>query len=451
MEKVINKIKPVFLLFGISFVAISTTWAVNQLRLSSNVFPSQEQVLEESIYTIEEVEAYTIEDTTVPSEVKFEEKETEEDVLGVTGGVFICGGGDFTEIESTSTCQMEASVGIKYTEDMGAFEIGAGLVAVDADIVLAKVTVPLELLSGVEVADTNRQITSQTPTLKPAGEQISEKTANILLPPGQQIDEYKEWDSDKPFSFDYITAFFEKSDSPSEENKMGVETELKNKCAEYDNASNVNPDKSNTISEFMYDSVYRYPGEKDNITEEEVIEECSDSDTYTQWSGEYNACRLNYVATKIQQVHRITDWYTLLTTFLKCKFADANDPECIYPEDIVVIMESPFGSDKDCIEGTACTNAFMKRRAEVVLAPGSDLGGKQYYLTPCQAFVEGRATEVTISCAWDMSHLFKERKFNEYDDVPSIDSTPTDEEYKEFLREKVEGQRGEDIIIQESN
>ena len=44
----------------------------------------------------------------------------------------------------------------------------------DSEIVLVSVTVPLELFSGMEVADSNRKITTETPTYKAAGEQIDD-------------------------------------------------------------------------------------------------------------------------------------------------------------------------------------------------------------------------------------------------------------------------------------
>jgi len=441
MKRILNKLKPVALLLGMSIVSTFVVFVVNKSGIRPRSLEAD--VMQESIQGVESPETSTVVDTSVPLEV--EEKGDDAEVLSAQSGnnfLYTCGNKKKSYIQSDSYCVRTGESQIEFTKEKKATDNGSGRVSVGADIVLAKVTVPLELLSGVEVPDSNREITSEKPTLKPAGEQISIKTVNMLVPPNTKIWEYKPFDEDIPFEFDYITAFFAKLTSPSEsDGKIGVETEIPNDCSSADNKSNVNPDKSNKFSEFIYDSVYRYPGEKEELTEDEAIEECSDKDRYIQWHGDYEACKMSTGAQVIERVKRITDWGAILENFIKCEIN--NDPDCISTEDIIVKMDSPFGSNEDCLPGKACTNAFMNRRSEVAVAPNSSASQKYYYLTPCEAYVQGLTDKVDISCAWDMSHLFNERKVNEYDDLPTVDSTLTNEEYIEFINEKIKSQRGD--------
>jgi len=444
MKRILNKLKPVALLLGMSIVSTFVVFVVNKSAIRSRSLEAS--ATQESIQGVESPETSTVVDTSVPLELEVEE-ETGDEVLSVSTGIYNCSRNpdEFSYIQSDSYCVRTGEAEIHYTKDKNATSDGSGRVSVGAEIVLAEVTVPLELFSGIEVPDSNRQITLDKPTLKPAGEQIDMHTASILVPPGTKIWEYKRWDSDLPFNLDYVTAFFKNIAATSEENRIGVENELDNECDDCYNFSNPNPDKSNKLSEFIYDSVYRYPGEKDTVTEEEGVEECPTSDTYVEWNGEFEACRMSAVAQAIERVKRITDWGATLQNYIKCEIF--NDPDCIDTEDIIVKMDSAFGTEEDCLRGSACTNAFMNMRSEVALAPSSSFSGKYYYLTPCGVYVQGLPDLVTVDCAWDMSHIFKERKVNEYDDLPTVDSTPTEDEYNEFLNERVNGSKTADQAL----
>ncbi len=453
MKRVLNKLKPMFLLLSMTLVCVGIVWVTNQFK-DVSAYSSEMMVAYETVVPNEETGIETVspvEDTSVPSQV--EEENLTEEVLGSSSTTqYSCKGDNMTEIKTESICKIkaEAKEGF-YEKPFGAKLLGGGKVSVNAEIMLVKVTIPLELFSGIEVADSNRLITTETPTLKPAGEQVDSATANVLLPPGQQIDTYKGWEEEKPFKSKYSTAFSDKLSTPSESGSIGVETELGNNCEYCNNKANVNPDKSNKISEFMQDSLYRTPGEKES-TVVETIDECEENATFIPWDSarEYVACRANVLTVAIQRFHNISGWGTLdqILNIIKCQLASNEDEDCIKIEDIVIIMSSPFGSDVDCAKDSACTNTYMETRNSIASVPSADLGPKQYYVTPCDAYIQGIRYQVEIKCAWDMSHLYKERKVNEFDDAPTVDSTPTDAEYQKFLDEKVKGTRGEERLIQ---
>ena len=442
----IKKLKPVFLLLFMTAICVVVVVIVNIFKKDSEVV-YMENITNQSVLAEEmAVDTFEVEDVGSIEETKDSE---ESKVLSASSSNtnYSCNRNDFVEIKTESVCYREEELKEGFFESEGAKLIGGDKVSVNAEIILSKVTIPLELFSGVEVRDSNRLIEKETPTLKPAGEQIDEKVANINLPPSKQIEEYKEIVEDKPFKNEYSTAFADNEDLKSESGNIGVENELGNACEDeiYNNKSNVNPQKSNTISEFLQDSFYRSPGEKERKVVE-TIDECSQNATFTKWewqgNQEYVACKANIVTQAIERFKSITSWGSQIGNIIKCQFASDDDPDCIKVEDIMIIMSSPFGSDEDCAEGSACTNTYMNTRNAVVSAPGADLGPKQYYLTPCKAYIQGLKYQATVWCAWDMSHLFKERKVNEFDDLPTVDATPTDEEYNDFLLDKVKGTRG---------
>ncbi|NLZ24209.1 hypothetical protein GX888_00455 [Candidatus Dojkabacteria bacterium] len=452
MESALEKIKAIGILLLMSFSCICIVWVTNKFKVENKSI-AEAQVVQRVI----EEEEITISDSDTSTPLKIPEKE-EEEVLSIGSIIkYECGAGEYTYIKSDSACQYDGTAEVEFTKEAGASEVEASddstLVSIDASILLAEVTVPLELLSGIEVADSNRMITTDTPTLKPAGEQVESRIANVLLPPGQQIEEHKSWDEDKPFIFDFWTAFTDLLSKKAEEGQIGVETEIVNECPECNNASNVNPDKSNKISEFLYDSIHKFPGERDNLTEEDVeenYEECKNQ-IFVKWSGEYKACKISKVAEAVERYKQITAWGLLLEGWTHFKCEVLGHPDCVKVEDIVIIMDSPFGSDKGCLEGSACTNAFMEVRNKTALPPQTELVSKYYYTTPCEAYIQGVPGKSKIRCAWDKSYLFKERKFNELDDLPTVESTPTDEEYNDFLLHKVQGSRGDAIPIEPGN
>ena len=271
-----------------------------------------------------------------------------------------------------------------------------------------------------------------------------------MLPPGEQISEYKPSVKDRPFSSPYSTAFEQKASENSEEGEVVVDEKIINECEHCRNKSNVNPDKSNKISTFMKDTLYRSPGEKAQIQESDAIESCSNDDKFETWpASNRKACALGIVTVAIELIKSIPD-----SVWNECngvvQYDDEGNPippseDCIYPEDIIVKMTSVFGSDRECPDGV-CTNAYMNTRNKIALSPddSSSYSDKVYYTTACKVIIEGKI--YTVKCAWDMSHLYKERKLSEYDDLPDVESTPSSEAYNEFLLEEATRRSGEPSV-----
>lgn len=430
MKYIIEKLKPLFFLLGLTIICVGIVWITRQFQ---DVSTSEVDygVAQQVPVVVEEV---TIEnsttDTSLPSKVS---KDNQGYVLAATAenGDNVCPANTIS-ISSQSVCSRQSSGPVDYT---GGSRSGTR-VSKSSTVILSAVKVPLDLYSGMDVKDSNRLITSKTPTFKAAGEQIDETSANIQLPPGSQVSTYKSWVEDEPFSTKYTLAFAQKADEPTDDGELGVDTKLENQCEDCNNKSNINPSKSNALSEFMFDKEYRTPGEKEKVQDSDVIEDCNEEKVkFIEWGSQlYDGCYMSIIRKAVALFQTIGD-----LLWNNCTADPNDDDNCVYVEDIVIMMESPFGSDKDCNDGT-CTNAYMTVRNKSALEPSADLEGKVYYTTDCWAIIEG--AERAVTCAWDMSHLFKERKVSELDDIPTVDSTPSDEAYNKFLLEQVKDKRG---------
>jgi hypothetical protein len=430
VNNIFNKLKPIFLLLSMSLVCVGMIFVVKQFKKEpeETVISNKEDLIVQNVN--EELNLNKLEPEEVTEVQDVAQTAPSNDDSSVLGDSVSCG--DAVYIQSNSICTRSGSGNIDY-ESEGSTRIGT-LVSKTAKITLISATVPLELFSGMEVADSNRKITSETPTFKAAGEQIDDISANVQLPPREQIDTYKESSEyeDKPFATDYSIERPETSEV-STTGKIGVNTKYENQCdgQEYNNKSNVTPTKSNGRAELMVGE-YRYPNEKVSL-EAEDIQPCDQTkDKFIDWDAGQQACQADVVTKVITFFKNIFD-----TKWNNCLL---DKESCIYAEDIVLVMASPFGSTKDCYENGVCTNAYMEKRNSVMKSPSVKSSGKTYYLTDCVVNIEGLG-RADVKCAWDMTHLYKELEVNKYDDAPNVESTPSPAAYDNFLQKEIKGKR----------
>ena len=426
MKNIINKLKPIFLLLSLTIVCIAFVIIINLFKKE----PIKMNIENNEALHVQYIKEYDSINTLQPEKigelVLIEKASTSQgSVLAASSSC-----GNAIDILSETMCYKSGSGNLDY--ELGGIRMGTK-VRKDSEIVLVSVTVPLELFSGMEVADSNRKITTETPTYKAAGEQIDDLSANVALPPRKQIDTYKDSSEDIPFTTDYSVGRGSSADAEiSEEGKIGVNSKLPNQCEgeEYNNKSNVTPTKSNGRAELMVGQ-YRYPNEQ--VKPETVdIQVCDESkDKFMEWDTSLKGCHTSIFTRVLAFFQTIGD----------AKWNDClNDADsCFYAEDIVLIMASPFGSTKDCYENGVCTNAYMNKRNSIVTPPTTKASGKTYYTTPCEVAIEGKNFQV--KCAWDMTHLYKELEVNKFDDAPNVESTPSPAAYNNFLQNEIKGRR----------
>jgi hypothetical protein len=325
IKRLITKLKPVLLLCAMSLTAFSVVWVVNQFKETPrtlNETPKQSNIVQNT-QTVSE------QDSSVAQVVQ---EDTQPVVLSAVSNSCTS---DTYKIESYSTCYQSGSSSIDFTDG----NQSGDTVSKNSNIYLVSVTVPLELFSGSDVADSNRKITKETSNVyKPAGEQIDEKVANVLLPPGTNVAVHKGYVVDTPVSSPYAVGFGPGEEEKGEDGDIGIEKELRGKCQECNNLTNVNPDKSNKISEFVNDTLYRVPNEKNVTPVEETIEECATTDEFIEWSNNNRyACQANVVDYTVELIKQIPQ-----AMFSRCNGLALDEDgnllpatkECFRPEDM---------------------------------------------------------------------------------------------------------------------
>jgi hypothetical protein len=433
------KIKPILLLFTLSFVALLFVVVINYLKGDSKPILLNQQT-QELVIVENPSEISNSMDT---STIKKVEESEEGLVLNAVDTSKGCTSAKI-KIQSYSVCNAQGGTPVDYKSG----HRSGTRVSKNAKIELVEVSVPLELLSGSNVKDSNRKLTSTTPIYKAAGEQFDEKIANVQLPPGQNIIEYTSPVQDSPFATPYSTAFGQKPDQKTEEGDIVVDQKLVNACEHCNNKSNVNPDKSNKIATFLMNKTHRYPGQLEKVDAQKAIEDCGQAQFIDWPSSSRKACNYWITQALVDIIQDIADY-----KWNECNRPDKYDAngnliprseDCIYVEDIIVVMNSPFGSDKECPDGV-CTNAFMNTRNKVAMYPAAagKYSDKVYYTTACKVRIEGIVGSSTVKCAWDFSHLYKERKLSEFDDIPKLEATPSKDEYTKFLTDEASKRSGE--------
>lgn len=413
-KKIFEKLKPIFLLVGMSLATVA-------IVILSNLFIEKPKVAVNSEFLIsylqanEESETMLVEsdiDTSTPLEVVEIPSSGDSETLGVS----TAGCEAKYLINSISICKTEQQINRQEEEKE---DENGNMISPKATIFLSKVTAPLELFSGMNVIDSNRLIDKEDPIFKAGGEQIDETTANIMLPPGKQIDIYKPYKEDVQFGIEYILQFMGGGERDRQEGKMVVDKKNPNDCEDCNNSSNPTSEKSNKLSDFMQDSNFRYPGQKEKMKEDPPeIETCDGEDRFEWWT-----CNAVVIC-------KMTVGQQLLALLQSMK--EIFLPRTMSADSIILIMSSPFGAVEDCPD-EFCTNSYLDVRMATTLPPSQDGRKKVYYLTECEAIIQGDPEPYVIPCAWDFTHLYAEKDFASVDNIPTIEEGMTDDEYNDFL------------------
>lgn len=440
MQKLFEKTKPIGLLLALSAIAVGMVWIVNQLKETDTFHSDSSSDLAQAVSFVDETASVLTEENGVSPEKITEDNKPQ--VLAAAPGSSNQCAQALNQYNSIKICTTGGD-GVDYTDGSSS----GSYVRKNAKIKLASVQMPLVLMSGSKaVKDSNRKITSETGVYKPAGEQFTEEEEKRDKYPNEDASSYIE---SKPFSTRYSVAYEQAQDS-ADEGDIVVSKKIKNNCEYCNNKSNVNPDKTNKISEFLYNVRMKIPGgnEVDTSMDEE-IQSCSKKDTFRQIDSEYEACRIGPVEGAIASLQQLMPSSILDTCKLGYSLDKDGrrvppDDDCIRTEDIIIKISSMFGSETVCEKGV-CTNAYMTARNKIAMAPTSASGYSDnvYYLTPCKAYVDGDLTDVR--CAWDLSYLFKERKVEEFDDIGN-EKTPSKSAYDEYLLEEAGSRNGETAI-----
>ena len=357
-------------------------------------------------------------------------------VLSATDDTNDCQASNLVYSSSTTCYQSSGSTEADMT-DVDTPEVGE-VIRKDAKIRLTSIEVP-PIFSGSRTMDNDRkQIYVDDKghpheTLKPAGEITSTKTAQSNTFAGDtKTQDYLE-DAEDATTVPYgIKYNIETSGNATGggDNELTISQYYRNDCEEEcDNAPNPTPEKSNKISEMLFRSE-QYAGYEES--EEIVNSEIEACDANTEFydmniSGTSpKACTPTLKELFISFTKKITNAFDSNA----CSPDDEDNEACVSTANIVVIIESPWGNKKDCLENGTCLNAFNESRNANFKYAGQDRYGDVYVLTDCTANIDG-AEDVALKCAWDISYVADEVEFQSMDNIPG-EEYPSREEYVRF-------------------
>jgi hypothetical protein len=205
-----------------------------------------------------------------------------------------------------------------------------------------------------------------------------------------------------------------------------------NNCgADCRNDPNPTPEKFLSASEILTKSK-NPPGYYDELSEEDIeegIEDCDDNTRFLELEVEGSAsygCTPTIGEVILNFKKKIENLFDANA----CSKQSEDNENCVNTANIVIIMESPWGSKSDCAKSGQCVTEFNDLRTGDFKTPTDNESSKIYLLTDCEAYIEGAGNQ-SLKCAWDIDYISKELEFQSYDNLPSEDY-PDKMEYINF-------------------
>jgi hypothetical protein len=296
----------------------------------------------------------------------------------------------------------------------------------DAKIELVEVEVPPQY-SGSPTMDTSvKQIKKDIEgnyhwTLKPAGAMISKEAIGRTVIPGENHYE----NIIEPFAIEYKVQV--SGDAQGEgDSELTIDEHHWNDCIEgCENPPDPTVEYASDTAEKFF-KIYHAP--KDPGGGRDIVN-CADSifkDMDIKGARPL-ACTPKAKAVVVSFIK----WVPELFDPKKCKEEDYNDPNCISTANIIIIMESPWGTREDCVKKGLCVNTNSLLKTEGLREPQAPKDRGYYVLTDCTVSIEGILGLVKVKCAWDIDYMLRELEYQAFDNIPT-EEYPTKEEYIDF-------------------
>jgi len=442
MSERLNRRKTIYFLLGLSLFAFFA------VKITRNQSIDSKTVMGE--YTVEENVQTDSDDSSTVQAMFFEVDDELNPVKEIYPSVVLSAESNVGDCQKADIVYSSSSVcyssSANFSEDLtqeGSVEVGELISTGDLEIRLVDIEVP-PLYSGSPTMDSSvRQVYKDNNgdyhwTLRPSGEMIEEEVVKSDTYPG---DTYTEGLLDEARASQTTAYGIEYSIEVEGDAEGGGDSELtisqyyendtgncEDSCRNEDNPT---PEKYLINSKVLAKSK-QYPGYYDSIAEEtdgEEIEEC-DSDTQF-YNMDIAENRLIACTPTLEEV--VVSFFKRIASLFQaesCSEEDENNGSCISTADIIIVMESPWGTAKDCAENGQCVNEFNDLRTGDFEYPKEDDSGDVYVLTDCSVYIEGLSTQ-SVKCAWDISYIAEELEFQSNDNIPGEDY-PSKSDYLDF-------------------
>ena len=313
-------------------------------------------------------------------------------------------------------CSGGGSTTMDVSSNAGGTNRGSVIYSDDLQLVISKITIPTNLLSGSDIPNTNLILRNDDYVLPAASSMLTEHHAEVGRAPGESVDTgvvYDTWASKGSTKFAEL-------DENSNEVEVVVDEYVPSNtqaCA----TCSTNPDRSNTIGETVL-ARQSIPGHTTTEEDEgQIILMCKDENSIKVDANGLTCIDEEYsVLKKVTAMFSVDDWYECSRIEYDEEGNQITDGKCINTEDIVLDLSSIFGNTNEAYARGVANNTY----------PGSDYNGELSIIFPAWVEIKGEGI-FKVSAKITVPYEYY-RQMNAFDDTES--ETPSRNQYNAFIK-----------------
>lgn len=360
------------------------------------------------------VNAYNITSNTAQYNENLKPQIREESVKAVNNSNGACGL-PVVVYEDTQNCSGGGSVEVDFGERNGGRETGTVVYSKDLSLKISKITVPLGVLSGTGIGNTNISLTRDSYILPAASSMFVDRHEDIGRAPGSEkvsVVEYETWATKGELSFSEL-------EERSQESEVVVDEYIPSNTTNCASCS-TNSDKSEKIGKLVNDRTLS-PGHSGNIEAKIPVLMCKDEDSIS-----VNPTGVGCIDEEFSILKRVTaifsgsDWQQCNEVEYDDEGNIISDGKCIDIENVVLDLSGIFEN----------TNTAYKKIVDTQMAPNNSYDCEMSITFPAWVEIDGKGI-YKISAKMNVPYECW-RKSQEFDDIKS--ETPKGIVMKAFLK-----------------
>jgi hypothetical protein len=360
------------------------------------------------------VRAYSVDSNIEQSSETLQPRLREEEVRAVNSSNGVCG----TPVilyEDTQNCSGGGNVDVDFGERNGGRRRGTVVYSKDLSLKVSKITIPLGILSGTGLPNTNIKISKDSYILPAASSLFVDRHEDVNRAPGtEKVEtvEYDTWATKGEISFSEL-------DEPSQESQVVVDEYVPSNTEECSTCS-TNSDNSEKIGDLVNNRTLP-PGHSEDVESKVTLLMCKDEDSISV-NPKGVAC-VDEEFSILKQVTAIfsgSDWEKCNKVEYDDEGNLISDGRCIDIENVVLDLSGIFEN----------SNTAYKKIVDTQMYPNSGYNCEMSVTFPAWVEIDGKGI-YKISAKMNVPYECW-RKSQEFDDTDS--ETPTDRGLKAFIK-----------------
>jgi len=342
----------------------------------------------------------------------------ENEVKAVDNDQGVCGT-PVVVYEDTQNCSGGGTVDVDFSESNGGSKSGTVVYSKDLSLKVSKITIPLGILSGTDIFNTNLSLTNDSYILPSASALFTNRHEDVGRPPTTpkvEVVEYDTWATKGQVSFSEL-------EEPSQESNVVVEEYVPSNTQECATCS-TNSDKSEQIGGLVNDRTLP-PGHSSNIEAYLPVLMCKDEDSISVTPRGVGCIDEGYsILKRVTAIFSGSDWQQCNEVQYDEEGNIVLDGRCIDIENVVLDLSGIFEN----------TNVAYKKIVDSQMNPDSGYNCELSLTFPAWIEIDGKGI-YKVSAKINVPYECW-RKNQEFDDTDS--ETPSDRGLKAFI-EYIEG------------